>query len=128
MSATSLSKTKSKNPARRERLHPDWPVKVQVYRCWPLCAASHFYRVEGCPDCLDAIPQDLWDTAHKMRRLWNEFTALLRDILAKVKGCWLWEDSRHVDFANQLWLTVEVKEDWPWEDLRHIDGILCSRA
>ena len=56
-----------KNLARRERLNKDWPIKVYTYACWP----------QG------TIPSALWDTAHEMRRLWNDFTAIFRDILSK---------------------------------------------
>jgi hypothetical protein len=54
------------NPARRERLNKGWPIKVYTYDCWPQ----------------EKPPQALWDTAHEMRRLWNDFTAIFRKILA----------------------------------------------
>jgi hypothetical protein len=57
------------NPARRERLNKGWPIKVYTYDCWPQ----------------EKPPQALLDTAHEMRRLWNEFTAIFRQILADDK-------------------------------------------
>ena len=57
---------KRKNPVRRERLNKDWPIKVYTYDCWPQ----------------EKPPQALWDTAHEMRRLWNDLTAIFRMILA----------------------------------------------
>lgn len=59
------TQTKRKNLARRDRLNKDWPIKVYNYDCWPV----------------EKPPQALWDTAHEMRRLWNEFTAIFRKIV-----------------------------------------------
>jgi hypothetical protein len=60
---------KRKSPIRRGRLNKDWPIKVYTYDCWPQ----------------EKPPQALWDTAHEMRRLWNDFTAIFRKILADDK-------------------------------------------
>src|SRR6266508_1921564 len=67
MMQDTLQLKQRKNLARRERLNKDWPIKVYTYACWP----------QG------TIPSALWDTAHEMRRLWNDFTAIFRDILGK---------------------------------------------
>lgn len=46
----------TKNLVRRPRLHPDWPITVYAWNCWPV----------------RTIPQSLWDTARGMQDLWNE--------------------------------------------------------
>jgi len=82
-----------KNPARRERLNKDWPIKVHNYRCSPN----------------EKPPQALWDTAHEMRRLWNDLTAVFRKILAEDKKD---EDGKPLlskeERAN-LWAPINVK-------------------
>jgi hypothetical protein len=57
------------NPARRERLNKGWPIKVYTYDCWPQ----------------EKPPQALWDTAHEIRRQWNDFTAIFRKIITDDK-------------------------------------------
>jgi len=61
-----MAKDDRKNTVRRERLNKEWPFIVHVYPCWPI----------------EEIPRELWDTAHEMRRLWNDFVFLFRDASA----------------------------------------------
>lgn len=54
---TTEPKNKPKNLARRERLNPDWPIRIFTYDCWPIGGE---------------LPQELWNTARLMQSLWNE--------------------------------------------------------
>lgn len=83
MSEAIEPKTKPKNLARRERLNPDWPIRIYTYDCWVVTEAppevwgtpiaerlrERRERMAGKP------PQELWDTAKLMQSLWNELCA-----------------------------------------------------
>ncbi len=55
-----METTNSRNLARRPRLNEDWPISSYSFDCWPQ----------------EKPPDSLWETAHQMRRLWNDLTAI----------------------------------------------------
>lgn len=91
---TEVQLPKRKNLARRPRLNGDWPIKVYVYDCWPQ----------------EKPPQELWDTAHEMRRLWNEFTAIFRGVLAKDAKDEAGKPSLSKEERRAVWSALDVKQ------------------
>lgn len=87
-------KPKKKNPARRERLNKEWPFKIYSYDAFP----------QKPP------PKALWDTAHGMKRLWNDLTAKFksvsdRDLKDEEKKPLLSKEDRKI-----LWGELNLKE------------------
>jgi hypothetical protein len=81
------------NLARRERLNKDWLFKVCAYRCSPR----------------EKPPQALWDTAHEIRRLWNDFTEIFHKILKEDKQD---EDGKPLlskERRATLWASINIK-------------------